>query len=338
MPKQKKNVKIKPIGGKKTNPIDEAHEYVNGLLDDERKRLEKEYARAAREMNRKVQDQLADLVVEEKRRRRMVENGELTEEEFAQWKTNRLAVGNRYKAMRDTIVNDLAKLNTKSASRLEGEMVDAYAFSHNYGTWQAEKSSLTDTMYTLYNKEAVYDLIKRDPDVLRTPKFNVAKDKAWNARKVNSEILQSIVQGESIPELADRIANVTDANKAQAYRAARTMLNSAENKGKFDSYKNAEEKGLIVKKQWVAIVDGRTRDSHKFVPPHGVNGEIKPLDEPFSNGLMYPSDRDTVYKPEEIYNCRCTIVGDTSRASYCEYKLEKGLGAMSYKKWEEKHK
>lgn len=337
MPKEKKNVKIKPIGGKKKKPIDEAHEYVDGLLDDEKKRLEKEYARAAREMNRKVQDQLVDLAVEERKRRIQVENGIITEEEFDQWKTNKLAVGRRYTAMRNTIVNDLAKLNQKSALRLEDKMVDAYAFSHNFGTWEMETSSLTDTIYTLYNKDAVYDLIKNDPDVMRTPKFNVAKDKAWNARKVNSEILQSIVQGESIPELADRIAKITDANKTQAFRAARTMLSSAENKGKHDSFKRAEGKGLIVDKQWISTIDGRTRDSHKFAPPHGVSGEIKPLDEPFSNGLMYPADR-SVNKPEEIYNCRCTEVGSARRKATCRYNLSDELDDMPYEEWEKKHK
>lgn len=52
-------------------------------------------------------------------------------------------------------------------------------------------------------------------------------------------------------------------------------------------------------KQWDAALDGKTRDFHRR-----VDGEIRELDEKFSNSLMFPGDPsgDT----GEVINCRCT--------------------------------
>lgn len=52
-------------------------------------------------------------------------------------------------------------------------------------------------------------------------------------------------------------------------------------------------------KQWDASLDARTRDSHAR-----VDGEIRELDEKFSNGLMFPGDPNGA--AAEVVNCRCT--------------------------------
>ena len=61
----------------------------------------------------------------------------------------------------------------------------------------------------------------------------------------------------------------------------------------------AKEKGADVVKQWDAALDGRTRESHRR-----GDGEIRELDEKFSNGLMFPGDPNG--GAAEVVNCRCT--------------------------------
>lgn len=58
-------------------------------------------------------------------------------------------------------------------------------------------------------------------------------------------------------------------------------------------------KGADIVKQWDAVLDGRTRDSHRR-----VDGEIRELDEKFPNGLMFPGDPSG--SAAEVINCRCT--------------------------------
>lgn len=62
---------------------------------------------------------------------------------------------------------------------------------------------------------------------------------------------------------------------------------------------SGQAKGADVLKQWDATLDGRTRDSHRH-----VDGEIRELDEKFSNGLMFPGDPNG--SAAEVVNCRCT--------------------------------
>ncbi len=54
-------------------------------------------------------------------------------------------------------------------------------------------------------------------------------------------------------------------------------------------------------KQWDATLDGKTRDSHRM-----VDGEIRELNEKFSNGLMYPGDPSG--GAAEVVNCRCALL------------------------------
>lgn len=59
-------------------------------------------------------------------------------------------------------------------------------------------------------------------------------------------------------------------------------------------------------KTWVAIIDKVTRDSHR-----DVNGTTIPIDEPFQVGdslMMYPHDESMGAGPEEIVNCRCSMI------------------------------
>jgi SPP1 gp7 family putative phage head morphogenesis protein len=101
-------------------------------------------------------------------------------------------------------------------------------------------------------------------------------------------------------KIAKRLRNVQEMNKTQAIRSARTLVTGAENKGRLDSHKRAEEDGIILEEKWVATKDGRTRHSHAM-----LNGETKKTNETFSNGLEYPGDPSG--RPEEVYNCRCTM-------------------------------
>lgn len=59
-----------------------------------------------------------------------------------------------------------------------------------------------------------------------------------------------------------------------------------------------------VTKTWIAVLDGRTRDSH--LPFIGVHGETVDRDKRFSNGMRYPLDPSG--PPEERINCRCDMI------------------------------
>jgi uncharacterized protein with gpF-like domain len=81
------------------------------------------------------------------------------------------------------------------------------------------------------------------------------------------------------------------------------MVTSAECKGRQDSYIRAANGGIELQREWIAAIDYRTRHAHLL-----LDGQLAAVDKPFKSEfgkIMYPGDPSA--RPENVYNCRCTI-------------------------------
>ena len=147
-------------------------------------------------------------------------------------------------------------------------------------------------------------------DRLTTAKLlGLEKDKQWNMKKINAELLQAIESGDSIGKMSERLMRVTDMNKSAAIRNARTMTTAFENLGRLDGMKKMQENGTKLQKEWLATLDDKTRDSHAE-----LNGQKADINEPFHSSLgdiMYPGDPSA--EPSNFYNCRCTLTYDIQK-------------------------
>lgn len=136
---------------------------------------------------------------------------------------------------------------------------------------------------------------------MHTTKYlDIPKDKRWNTKQLNSKLLAGILNGDSIPKIAQSFIDVIGNNESAAMRNARTMITQAECGGRQDSYENLAEQGVVQKKVWIATPDDRTRESHLE-----IDGEEVDIDDSFSNGCAYPAD--PAGDGSETYNCRCSI-------------------------------
>lgn len=79
----------------------------------------------------------------------------------------------------------------------------------------------------------------------------------------------------------------------------------------------ADDETYQIEKSWIAIEDLRTRVSHSHA---GVDGQVQDLDEPFTNGLLFPGDPNA--DAAEVCNCRCTM----------GYRLKRDLSGNPIKK------
>ena len=138
--------------------------------------------------------------------------------------------------------------------------------------------------------------------IIKVPakKINVPKDMQWNEKQMSSKVLQGILKGSSIRDIAKSLYEVVGNDWNSAVRNARTMTTAAENGGRLDSYKALEKQGVIQKKVWMATPDDRTRPSHI-----DLDGEEQDIDQPFSNGCQFPADGNG--PAEEVWMCRCTM-------------------------------
>lgn len=212
---------------------------------------------------------------------------------------------NQFQDMIDGVTERMAHVNQIALEYVNGRMPDMYRYNYN-GTLNAMKTEaknagIDGVAFNLLDEKTVENMVKRGEVQLPKRKIDIPKDKAWNKKAINSQLMQGIIQGESIPQMSKRFEAVTDMDKEAAIRNARTMTTEAENAGRLASMEQAEEMGLEYAKVWMSTHDERTRESHAR-----MDGETVPLDKKFSNGLEYPGDPNGA--PEEVYNCRCSLV------------------------------
>lgn len=123
-------------------------------------------------------------------------------------------------------------------------------------------------------------------------------------KKIANEISRGFAASSSFAEIARNVANQAKISRNNAMRIVRTEGHRITETAAYHAQKKAQDRGADIVKIWDAALDHRTRPSHAR-----LDGEIRELDEPFSNGLMYPGDRNGAAK--EVINCRCRSRSDS---------------------------
>lgn len=221
---------------------------------------------------------------------------------LSQVKREKTLMNKRYKELTEDTARQLYDINRIANDYVNNRLPEIYAM--NYNALKSDVEDIKGYSFSLVDASTVKNLAMSDKTLLPYKVLDEKKDVRWNIRKINNAVLQGILAGDAIPDIANRLQHVTGMNENAAIRNARTAVTSAQNKGRFDSFEKAAEDGMILEKEWLSSDGVRTRDSHKNMPI-GVGGEVVAWDEPFSNGLMYPGDPDG--EPAEVYNCRCRM-------------------------------
>ena len=280
---------------------DIAHIKTDQKLEEMEKRLSAIYSRAEKEIQKTADEYFSRFAKQDEAKRKLLEQGKITEDEYKKWRKGKVMYGKRFTEMKEQCAKQLLNVNQTALAYVNGELPEVYAI--NYNALAGSVDGVGGYSFTLVDADTVRNLAVTDTSLLPYKEIDPAKDIPWNMKKINAETLQGILQGESMDKIAKRLRNVQEMNKTQAIRSARTIVTGAENKGRQDSYKRAEEDGIIMKRRWIATNDSRTRHWHAELG--GVEVDI---DEPWVNEfgeIMYPGDPSA--DPANTYNCRCSM-------------------------------
>ena len=280
---------------------DTAHRKTDEKLEEMEKRLSAIYSRAGKEIQKTADEYFARFAKQDEAKRKLLEQGKITEEEYTKWRKGKVMYGKRFTEMKEQCAKQLLNVNQTAIAYINGELPEVYAL--NYNALESAVDGVGGYSFTLVDADTVRNLAVTDTSLLPYKEIDPAKDIPWNMKKINAETLQGILQGESMDKIAKRMMNVQEMNKTQAIRSARTIVTGAENKGRQDSYKRAEEDGIVMKREWIATNDGRTRHWHAELD--GVEVDV---DEPWVNDfgeIMFPGDPSA--DPANTYNCRCSM-------------------------------
>ena len=291
------------------------------------KEIRKVYKQASEEMEVKLKGFLQEHEDEINELNQKLQAGTITPEEY---KRLQLMVVQQkaLKGKLDQLTGVMLNANQKALGMVNGQQVGVFAENANYQSYQLTQDAKVDLMFAIYDEDTAAKLLKEKPELIpRKEDVNGKKDAAWNQKIIAGATLQAVIQGDSIPKMAKRIAEQTgETNMKAMIRYARTAMTSAQNSGRMDTLHRAKGMGIKCKKRWLATLDSRTRDSHQI-----MDGKTVDVDEdfvtPLGSKMQFPGDM--AGKPGDVWNCRCTMVyeyedypndpTDNQRLYYDEY-------------------
>lgn len=151
------------------------------------------------------------------------------------------------------------------------------------------------------DQEAMVRAVQLESKINKGLYTRLGEDVATLKARITAEVSRGISTGKTFAQVAKQVEGQSRIGYNKAIRIARTEGHRIQTTATMDAMEVAKKKGADVLKQWDSTLDDRTRESHA-----AVDGEIRELDKPFSNGLDFPGDPSG--KAEEVVNCRCALL------------------------------
>ena len=238
--------------------------------------------------------------------------------------TNAMIYG-RFQTLLKNIEKELKNIESLQTYQIKTFLKDAYELNY-YGTGYSLESNVGVKLnFAVIDRNQVAKMINN-------PLMNIALDenKTATRQQIRRILTQAVVQGEGIQPTARKLRDRLNISGNRATKIARTETTKVMSQARNDGMAHAEKMGIELQKEWVATLDGRTRDSHA-----SVDGETVDRDKPFSNGLMYPGDPSG--GAEEVVNCRCTMVAKVKALDKIREEMkvyDDVLQYSDYEKWQ----
>jgi hypothetical protein len=324
---------------------DRGHELTDKILERMEAEVAKEYAKASRDMQKKLRKYLDQFSAGMSEQKKLLDAGEISEKEYKDWVYRHTMMGKRWEAMRDTLAEDLQHANEISLRIAKGRMADVYCLNADFATYEIEHGGRINTGYTLYNHDAAERLLRSPQKMMPGPgkrrAAEIARDRTmqWNQRRIQSAVLQGIMQGESPYDVAARLRGVATMNFNDSVRYARTMTTNAQNAGRYDSFRRADDLGVELVIEWQATLDDRTRHEHRM-----MHGQRRAVDEPFvvdGVEILYPGQSSgpgsSDIPQSMIWNCRCTLLAWVKGFEGSTVTSSPKMGSMGFDEWRDAH-
>lgn len=274
-------------------------EVQQSLLDSEAaaiKELEKQYATALKDINEKVKLFQADIDLLDEA---LSQDGldDATKALLKSQKQSKVYQKQYQEALKGQVSGIVDKMHSDHYTTIDTYLKGCYETGYIGTMYDISKQGVP--IIAPIDQAAAVKAILTDSKIVEGFYNHLGVNYAKLKKTITQEISRGIASGLSYRDIARNINNVSGSGLYNAKRIARTEGHRIQQTSTRDAQQTAKKMGADVVKQWDAALDGRTRPSHAR-----VDGEVRELDEKFSNGLMFPGDPSG--SAEEVINCRCT--------------------------------
>ena len=200
------------------------------------------------------------------------------------------------------IKEQLDTAGAKAAPVIRDAMADVYAVNRTFtADGLASQANIT---FAQYDKRQIDVILKNTESPFSKIAYKSMGSNPAIRRRLQNEMAQATINGESQRDIVKRIRAVTGQSKYQATRVAQTERTRIQSQARSDTLTEAEALGVKTTKEWSARMVN-TRDTHA-----ALDGKVIPSDEPFvtidGNRLMYPGDPNA--PAGEVISCHCVMI------------------------------
>ncbi len=273
----------------------EVLESLLGSEEEALKELERQYARALTDINQKIKLFQADIDLLDQA---LSQDGldDATKALLQSRKRSKVYQQQYQQALQGQVGSILDKMHGDNYATIDKYLHNCYETGYIGTMYDIAKQGIP--VIVPIDQAAAIKAILTDSKVSGGLYNRLGVDVGKLKKTITQEISRGIATGMGYGDIARNIRNVSGAPMSRTKTIARTEGHRIQQTSAVNAQQKAKAKGADVLKQWDAALDGRTRDSHRQ-----VDGEIKELDEKFSNGLMFPGDPNG--GAAEVINCRC---------------------------------
>lgn len=288
--------------------MSKAHDQTDEILEKLERRIKRLYAKETKEVREKVAAYFKQFEAQEKEQRAKLKAGEITEQQFVNWRLQHITRTREFLALRDEVAEKVTDAAEKALEATAEVLPEIYAINHN------EESADVDEISPL-TAAAVAALALATPALLNAPKLKRQKELAFNKRNFTAHVTGMIMVDHrptlyGNPPLVKVVDFTTKRSRDGVVINARTAVTYAENRGRQAVYDAMAALGMKVKKQWFTQGDNLVRHAHAM-----MHGKKVPGDKPFvieGYDLMFPGDGRNA--PPRLYiNCRCYMHRERSK-------------------------
>lgn len=261
---------IRPIFKQLEKELTELQDKAMSGVKDEAEEILKEFAAAdSRDDKRKLKDRYIRLI--------------------------RTLIGTKqYKKLEAMMLDALYKANNTAIEAME---------KHKYKVYQQNYNEAGNGLKKALNGYDFKPISEEDAHFAKLTKLTVNKTKLdkWNRNGIRTGMQSGTIMMMGAGAIAAMVVSrMISRNQRIANENAEGMVYDSSSLGVYDGIARTNDEGYDTLKKWIAVLDSRTRDSHR-----DLDGEEIPLDEEFKPNLMRPRDPDA--PPAETKYCRCKL-------------------------------
>lgn len=207
---------------------------------------------------------------------------------------------NRLQKSMNFMIGELAAIYKEAYKLTQTTMEESYLETYFRQAYLMEFEAQAKLGFGAISKETLKAAITNPVEFLTLPAV-MERNRAHVIYKIQQEITEGLLAGESYGKMAKRVRERLDIDKRKAQLIARTEAGRAQSLAKEASYQQAS-KYVDVVKTWDAALDRRTRSSHQSLD--GQNADEDGLF--YASGASAPQPRLFGIAKEDI-QCRCAV-------------------------------